>query len=118
MRKNVIKDSNDLLGFLIANKDQNNDCDLYTVLDVIGDNKSLDLQHLINELVANNLIAQTDTCTVHIFEQGFNVYLSPQKKLWNIVKRPLSYVFTYILGILSTVIAQLIIDAIMTNTKP
>lgn len=118
MKNSEIKNSNDLLGFLIQIKDNNNNCDLGIVLSAMGTDKNLDLLNLMNELSANGFIKQIDTCTVHIYEKGMTSYISPQKKIWNNIKMPLSYVFTYIMGILSTVIAQLILNAIASNTIP
>lgn len=118
MENTEIKSSNDLLGFLIKIKDENNDCDLLKVLDVMGSNRSIDLQELINELSDKKFVKQMDTCTVHLYESGIDAYVSPLKKIFNILKKPVTYIFTYIMGILSAVIAQMIINMITQNTTP
>lgn len=118
MENTEIKSSNDLLGFLIKIKDENNDCDLLKVLDVMGSNRSIDLQELINELSGKKLVKQLDTCTVHIYESGINAYISPLKKVFNTLKKPIAYIFTYIMGILSAVIVQMIINMITQSQTP
>lgn len=118
MKNSEIRNSNDLLGFLIRIKDSNNNCDLGIVLNAMGTDKSLDLLNLLNELSACGYIKQVNTCTVHIYEKGIISYVSPRRKIWNNIKMPLSYVLTYIMGILSSVIAQLIINALTSNATP
>lgn len=118
MKKNILKDSNALLGFMISVKDDSNNCKVDKIFDVVGYNKTLEIQNLINELSDKNLVKQTNTQNIYIFEQGISAYVSPAKQLWRNVKAPISYIFTYIMGILSSVAVQLIIDAITSNTTP
>lgn len=116
MKKNILKDSNSLLGFLISIKDENNNCDADKIYSVIGYKKSSDLMVLIDELIDKKSVTQADTCTIHILEHGIASYINPAKMLWLKTKKPISYVFAYIMGIISTVIAQLIINSITSNT--
>ena len=118
MKKNILKDSNSLLGFLISIKDENNNCNVYRIFDVVGSDKTQEIQMLVNELSNKDFIKQTNTCNIHIFEKGIHSYVGPAKKFWISVKVPLSYIFTYIMGILSTVLAQMIIHAITSKQTP
>ena len=113
MAKRIIKDSNDLLGFLIQIKDESNNCNLLLVLDEIGTDRELDLVMMLNELADRKILIQLDCETVRLYESGIASYISPMKANWNKVKVPISYIFTYIMGIVSAVVSQLILNLIV-----
>lgn len=112
MKKHEIKTDNELLGFLIKIKNDNNDCDITDVFKGFGSDRDEDLMAMFNEMQDQGLINVKDFSTVHINPKGINSYVSPAKRVWSGIKQPLSYVFTYIMGILSAVIAQLIVFSI------
>lgn len=111
MNKDTLKDSSTLLRFMISVKNQNNDCKIGTIYDTF-DVGSIDLQNLVNELSAQGYVWQTSTNNIHILPKGISAYGSPARSFWTRFQKPISYVFAYIMGILSTVIAELIILAI------
>lgn len=115
MKKNILKDSNTFLGFLISAKDDKNNCNVDKIFDEVGCDKTMEIQLLVNELAEKNFVKQTNTRNIYVCEKGIASYISPSKQIWLNIKSPVSYIFTYIIGILSTVIAQMIINAITSK---
>lgn len=111
MNNDILKGSATLLRFMISVKNQNNDCKVGKIYDAF-DVSSADLQNLVDELSAQGYVRQTSTNNIHILPKGISAYGSPVRSFWTRFKKPISYVFTYIMGILSTIIAELIILAI------
>lgn len=112
MGKNILKNNITLLRFMISVRNKNNDCNVEKIYTVTGTDRLLDIQTLINELAAQGYVRQTSTTNVHILPKGIDEYGTPISSFWSIYKKPISYVFTYIMGILSTIIAELIIIAL------
>lgn len=105
MRNNILKDSNSLLGFMISAMDKDNNCDVYKIFNIVGNDKTLDIQNLIDELSAKGYVKQTNSTNIHIFANGVCSYISTPKSIW--IKSKV--VIAYFGGILTTVIAELIV---------
>lgn len=112
-----IKNENDMLGFLIANMDSNKDVDTMTILNKSNiDNVSCN--NLIRSLEKTHyIIYATDIITVSSL--GENNYKSPIKQfliwLFKAIIFTSKTVIAYISGIISVVIAELII---LVATRP
>lgn len=112
-----IKNENDMLGFLIANMDSNKDVDTMTILNKSNiDNVSCNT--LIRSLEKTHyIIYATDIITVSSL--GENNYKSPIKQfliwLFKAIIFTSKTVIAYISGIISVVIAELII---LVATRP
>lgn len=109
MEKDILKNNITLLRFMISVKDENNNCNVQKIYKSIDSNKSsMDIQNLINELAAQGYVHQTNLNNVHILPKGISEYGTLTSSFWSMYKKPISYIFTYIMGILSTIIVELI----------
>lgn len=99
MRKiTEIKDENDLLGFMIQNKDSNNDFNVNILRKKFGDNRLLDFEKMIQLLQEKNLVCLTSFDYVHIYQNGINSYISPLKKAWIFAKPVITHLLSAVLG--------------------
>lgn len=112
MKRNILKNSSTLLRFLISEMDKNNNCKVGKIYDYSTDYVSIDINNLLDELSQKNYIQITSMNSVHILPLGIEKYGTPLKTFWTNTKKPISYIVTYILGLLSAVATQLIINAL------
>lgn len=110
MKNSSIIDDNNLLGYLISIKDDSNRVDLTTVARFMGPERSVETKVLLDILETKNYIVNRSFDHATLTKLGIKSYVSNQRKHWNKFKNFVSYIILYILGILSSVISQYIID--------
>lgn len=101
-----IKDSNDLLGYLLKIQNDNHVCKANQIYNKIGAGKDKDIKHFLFELEYKNYIEIQSTNSIYITPNGQKGFLTNFKKAWCKIKPCLKTIITYIAGIISTLIVQ------------
>lgn len=108
----MIKNENDLLGFLIKNMNSDNECNSYNCLTTSGlDNHSF--LSFIKSLESKNYITTLDFCTYRVTDIGLHNYESPtmntKKSFFSFSKYAFNKIICFIAGIISALVAAYIV---------
>ena len=110
-----IKNENDFLGFLISIKNENDDVSVIKTFRESG-LSNIDCAHYFKSLSSKGLLDFIDTDTYHLYPHGISSYVSPLKRLslWvaKLLVLTIKNLIVYIAGILSAVIAGVILGLI------
>lgn len=97
----IIKDSNDLLGYILFIKDSKNEFSYSEIIDKMGENRSLDMNKYLDELCGKGYINRNNYENGYVYSNSEYFYISPKRKIWLKIRSPLMAFLGYIVGLIS-----------------
>ena len=103
-----IKDSNDLLGYMLVIQDKNGDFLFDKIISKMGKHNRPELEKYTKELIDKKYIVLQGTNEGHIYADSKIYYISKIDKMWIKIKTPLISFILYIVGLATDDIKEIL----------